>query len=77
MNRYYEPTFDLPAMRILPGEYFVTSQDMLIVTLLGSCVAACIRDRETGMVGMNHFMLPSDRAPSSMQDRRQVPGCER
>jgi chemotaxis protein CheD len=31
---------------------------MLIVTVLGSCVAACIRDRVTGIGGMNHFMLP-------------------
>jgi Chemotaxis protein; stimulates methylation of MCP proteins len=31
---------------------------MLIVTVLGSCVAACIRDRVFGIGGMNHFMLP-------------------
>lgn len=31
---------------------------MLLVTVLGSCVAACIRDRQTGVGGMNHFMLP-------------------
>jgi chemotaxis protein CheD len=31
---------------------------MLIVTVLGSCVSACIRDRVTGIGGMNHFMLP-------------------
>ncbi len=30
----------------------------MIVTILGSCVAACIRDPETGVGGMNHFMLP-------------------
>jgi chemotaxis receptor (MCP) glutamine deamidase CheD len=31
---------------------------MLLVTVLGSCVAACIRDPKTGIGGMNHFMLP-------------------
>jgi chemotaxis receptor (MCP) glutamine deamidase CheD len=31
---------------------------MMIVTVLGSCVSACIRDRVSGMGGMNHFMLP-------------------
>ena len=34
------------------------ASDMLIVTVLGSCVAACIRDRVAGIGGMNHFMLP-------------------
>lgn len=60
MNRYDEGLFDLPAIRIVAGEYVVTSEDVVIVTLLGSCVAACIRDPITGIAGMNHFMLPSD-----------------
>jgi chemotaxis protein CheD len=57
-NVYYDRTFDRDAAKILPGEYYFTGKDMLIVTVLGSCVAACIRDRVTGMGGMNHFMLP-------------------
>lgn len=43
---------------MLPGEYYLTEKDMLIVTVLGSCVAACIRDSGNGIGGMNHFMLP-------------------
>ncbi|MGV3655876.1 MAG: chemoreceptor glutamine deamidase CheD [Noviherbaspirillum sp.] len=58
LNLYYDRTFDREAVKILPGEYFITSKDMVIVTVLGSCVAACIRDRATGLGGMNHFMLP-------------------
>ena len=38
-------SFEIDAVKVLPGEYYVTTQDMLIVTVLGSCVAACIRDR--------------------------------
>ncbi len=57
-NVYYDRTFDCDAAKILPGEYYYTSKDMLIVTVLGSCVAACIRDRVSGLGGMNHFMLP-------------------
>lgn len=57
-NVYYDRTFDRDAAKILPGEYYYTEKDMLIVTVLGSCVAACIRDRLTGIGGMNHFMLP-------------------
>jgi chemotaxis protein CheD len=57
-NVYYDRTFDCDAAKILPGEYYYTPKDMLIVTVLGSCVSACIRDRVTGIGGMNHFMLP-------------------
>jgi chemotaxis protein CheD len=57
-NVYYDRTFDCDAAKILPGEYYFTAKDMLIVTVLGSCVSACIRDRVTGLGGMNHFMLP-------------------
>jgi chemotaxis protein CheD len=57
-NIYYDRTFDRDAAKILPGEYYFTGKDMLIVTVLGSCVAACIRDRVSGVGGMNHFMLP-------------------
>ena len=57
-NVYYDRTFDVEAAKILPGEYYYTGKNMLIVTVLGSCVSACIRDRMTGLGGMNHFMLP-------------------
>lgn len=57
-NLYYDSAFDLDAAKILPGEYYVTKRDMVLVTVLGSCVAACIRDRHSGIGGMNHFMLP-------------------
>lgn len=55
---YFDRTFNAEAAKIGPGEYFYTSKDMVIVTVLGSCVSACIRDNKTGIGGMNHFMLP-------------------
>ncbi len=57
-NHYFDRNFNIEAAKILPGEYYVTGRDMLLVTVLGSCVAACIRDPKTGIGGMNHFMLP-------------------
>ena len=59
-NRYHDRHFGRDAVKILPGEYFVTSGEEVLVTVLGSCVAACIRDIDTGLGGMNHFMLPDD-----------------
>lgn len=57
-NLYYDRVHDVEAVKLLPGEYYVTHKDMLIATVLGSCVAACIRDPLTGVAGMNHFMRP-------------------
>lgn len=57
-NLYFDRTFNCEAAKILPGEYYCTGQDMVIVTVLGSCVSACIRDVTSGIGGMNHFMLP-------------------
>lgn len=59
-NRYYDRNFHAEAAKILPGEYYVSENGMLLVTVLGSCVAACLRDTEAGIGGMNHFMLPDD-----------------
>lgn len=59
VNRYWDLGRQAPAAKILPGEYYVTVNDELITTVLGSCVSACIRDPEAGVGGMNHFMLPA------------------
>ena len=58
INRYWDKLHDKFAAKILPGEYYVTGEDEVIVTVLGSCVSACIRDKIFGLGGMNHFMLP-------------------
>lgn len=58
INRYWDKTHNKFAAKILPGEYYVTTNDEVIVTVLGSCVSACIRDKVFGLGGMNHFMLP-------------------
>ena len=58
IKRYWDPTRDCYAAKILPGEFYVTTAPELITTVLGSCVSACIRDCKLGIGGMNHFMLP-------------------
>lgn len=59
INRYWDKYHRKYAAKILPGEFYVTTSDEIIVTVLGSCVSACIRDRVFGIGGMNHFMLPA------------------
>ncbi|HEV7913259.1 MAG TPA: chemoreceptor glutamine deamidase CheD [Albitalea sp.] len=55
---FYDSHFKNDAVKILPGEYFVHHEDILIMTTLGSCIAACLWDRNARVGGMNHFMLP-------------------
>jgi len=58
IQRYWDPVNEIVTAKLLPGEYYVTNRNEMITTVLGSCVAACIRDTVTGIGGMNHFMLP-------------------
>ena len=61
---YFDAHFRSDAVKILPGEYFVHHEDLLIMTTLGSCIAACLWDRHARIGGMNHFMLPEGGAGS-------------
>lgn len=61
-TRYYDRQFQRDAVKILPGEYYTTGEDLVLVTVLGSCVSACLVDPTVGVGGMNHFMLPNTQA---------------
>ena len=65
IKRYWDKTSAKLTAKILPGEVYVTKEDEAIVTVLGSCVSACIRDPVFGIGGMNHFMLPISKESSS------------
>lgn len=58
ITRYWDRGRHIYGAKILPGEFYVTTHEEYISTVLGSCVSACIRDRIFGIGGMNHFMLP-------------------
>ena len=55
---FYDTHFGSDAVKVLPGEHFVHGKNILITTTLGSCIAACLWDKQQGVGGMNHFMLP-------------------
>jgi len=57
---YFDHHFRKNAVKVLPGEYFVSSESMAIMTVLGSCISACLWDSMAHVGGMNHFMLPQD-----------------
>ena len=58
LRRFWDPAHACVTVKVLPGEYYVSQQEEMISTVLGSCVSACIYDRLRGIGGMNHFMLP-------------------
>jgi len=46
-------------IHVIQGQFHVSDgEDVVLTTILGSCVAACIRDPVLGIGGMNHFLLP-------------------
>ena len=55
---YFDHHFQFNAVKVLPGEYFVSGDNIVIMTVLGSCIAACLWDSRARVGGMNHFMLP-------------------
>ncbi|MGI9508144.1 MAG: chemoreceptor glutamine deamidase CheD [Geminicoccaceae bacterium] len=58
-GRYFDARLGMNVVMVLPGRHYVTTKDNeMIVTLLGSCVAACIRDPIAAIGGLNHFLLP-------------------
>ena len=59
---YKDHHFQYDAVKVLPGEYFVSTDDMVLMTVLGSCISACIWDGRIRAGGMNHFMLPDGEA---------------
>jgi chemotaxis protein CheD len=65
---FYDAHFRNDAVKILPGEYFVHDEDILIMTTLGSCIAACLWDRQARIGGMNHFMLPENAGGGALTD---------
>lgn len=60
-RRYFDPRFEATIITVAPGEHEITSaKDEIVATVLGSCVSVCLRDSQTGVGGLNHFLLPKN-----------------
>lgn len=72
-RRIYDANNAIWMVKLFPGEYYVTRRpDEVLVTVLGSCVSACIRDPHAGIAGMNHFMLPQNESGSWGKDAQST-----
>lgn len=45
-------------VNLMPGDYFISEDDLIISTVLGSCISVCFYSDASSFCGMNHFMLP-------------------
>ncbi len=62
-----QPT--LVRKHVMEGQYFVSDDpDLVMTTVLGSCVAACLRDPVARVGGMNHFLLPGETRRADLRD---------
>jgi len=59
INHYWDKQREMVVAKILPGEFYMTIDNIAIATTLGSCISACIWDCRVKIGGMNHFMLPA------------------
>src|SRR5579862_8191773 len=48
----------VPSYYLHPGQLFASPEATLVKTVLGSCVAICLWDVQSGIGGLNHFLLP-------------------
>ena len=60
-TRYHDARTHTDVIKIISGQWHVSEKNSeMLVTILGSCVSACIRDPVAGVGGMNHFLLPGN-----------------
>jgi len=52
---------------VIQGEFHIADEDVVMTTILGSCVAACMRDPVARVGGMNHFLLPGESGDAGMR----------
>lgn len=64
MRAFWEPRWECYAIKVQPGAFCISKEKVVLTTVLGSCISACIYDPELKIGGMNHFMLPT----SNMKD---------
>lgn len=69
LSRFWDAQLGSWIATIISGDYYVTMNAETLSTVLGSCVATCVRDPRRKIAGMNHFMLPR---PAGRYDHRTV-----
>jgi chemotaxis protein CheD len=67
-KRFFDAKEQIDVVKLFSGDWYVTKSNEMLATILGSCVASCVRDPVTGIGGMNHFLLPGDENSTAHSD---------
>ncbi len=66
MYRFYSEKLNKTVIILMAGDYFATENGEVLYTVVGSCIATCMYDKERKVAGMNHFLLPGMVRPDEM-----------
>lgn len=77
VHRFWDAPRSRFIAKILPGQFYVTKNQEVISTILGSCISVCIRDGVAGIGGMNHFLLPGGSASRVHEEITHGKKCAR
>lgn len=58
IHKHFDKNLNKMVVNISPGGFYITNDDEVISTVLGSCISVCFRDTVNGIAAMNHFMVP-------------------
>lgn len=69
---YFDARFDALVHPVAPGAHAINGKaSEMLSTVLGSCIAVCLRDEKKRIGGLNHFMLPA-LADGQVQNRHAM-----
>jgi chemotaxis protein CheD len=66
----FVPNSGRNTVKLRPGEYSIADENVVVVPVLGACVAACLRGPYTGLGGMKRFMPPKADGATELLSRR-------
>jgi chemotaxis protein CheD len=74
-ERYFDPAFGSEVRRLRQGGCMVIANQDVVSTLLGSCIAVCLRDPIRRIGGMIHFLMPMPASNAPPSPRLAAHGC--
>jgi len=73
-RRYFHEVEQRWLINVPAENLYVTAEDVVLCTTLGSCVSACVHDPTAGLGALNHFLLPENPAGAALNEELRY-GC--
>lgn len=72
VHKHFDSKLNKMIVTLSPGGLYITNNDELISTVLGSCISVCVRDTVNGIAAMNHFMVPDMSHENSQESNEEL-----